>query len=114
MVGIALGRQRFGHGMHRGLASSLGWVAAIALHITFNSVVRYQSGLMALILLIGIGLGGLGLVAAFIFWGLAEEKHWLRDSLNMDIRVSDRESGVVQNMSNWDALLAPITETFGV
>jgi RsiW-degrading membrane proteinase PrsW (M82 family) len=113
LVGIALGRQRFGHGMHRGLTSALGWVAAIALHITFNSVVRYQSGLAALIMLVGIGLGGLALVAVFIFWGLSEEKRWLRESLNLDVGVSEKESEVVQKMDNLDALLAPVAETFG-
>jgi RsiW-degrading membrane proteinase PrsW (M82 family) len=113
MVGIALGRQRFGHGMHRRLMSSLGWVAAIALHITFNTIVLYTSGLMALVLLVGIGLGGLALVAVFIFWGLSEEKRWLRESLNLDVGVSQGESEVVQKMDNLDAVLAPVAETFG-
>lgn len=113
MVGIALGRQRFGHGLHRRLMSSLGWVAAMGLHITFNSIVRYATGLTALILLVGIGLAGLALVAVFIFWGLSEEKRWLRESLNLKVGVSAGESEVVQKMDNLDALLAPIAETFG-
>ena len=113
LVGISLGRQRFGHGMHRRLAALLGWVAAIALHITFNTIVSQQSGVLSLVILVGIGLGGLGLVAAFIFWGLSDEKVWLRETLNLDVGVTAKESGVVQKMEDLDALLAPITEHFG-
>ena len=113
LVGISLGRQRFGHGLHRRLASALGWVAAIALHITFNTIVLHQSGLASMVLLIGIGLGGLGLVAAFIFWGLSDERRWLRETLNLNVGVSSGESEVVQKMEDLDALLAPITESFG-
>lgn len=113
LVGIGLGRQRFGHGLHRRLASSLGWVAAITLHIGFNTIASQQAGIQTLILLVGIGLGGVGLVAAFIFWGLADERRWLRETLNLDVGVSVGESEVVQKMDNLDALLAPITESFG-
>ena len=113
LVGISLGRQRFGHGLHRRLAASLGWVAAITLHIVFNTIVSRQSGILSLVLLVGIGLGGLGLVVVFIFWGLADERRWLRETLNLGVGVSSGEAEVVQKMENLDALLAPITEHFG-
>src|SRR5512136_1618188 len=77
LVGIALGRLRFGRGASRLVSLLLGWAAAMALHITFNNVVNRAEGGIALVAAIAIGLGGVVLIASFIFWGRAEERRWL-------------------------------------
>lgn len=113
LVGIALGRLRFGRGLHRRLSMLLGWAAAMTLHIIFNTLVSQQAGVLSLAILVAIGVGGMGLVAAFIFWGLADERRWLRETLNLGVGVSAGESEVVQKLEDLDVLLAPITEHFG-
>lgn len=113
LVGIALGRLRFGRGLRRSLSVLLGWAAAMTLHSVFNNIVSGQAGTLALVILVGMGVGGVGLVAAFIFWGLADERRWLRETLKLDVGVSAGESEVVQKMEDLDALLAPIAERFG-
>ncbi len=112
LVGISLGRLRFNKGM-RGVGSlCLGWGAAMTLHITFNTVVD-KAGPLALLLAIVLGLGGVGLVAVFIFAGLAQERRWLRDTLGLRVGVSSGESAVVQKLDDLDTLLAPIGQHFG-
>jgi len=113
LVGVALGRLRFGRGLSRIASLLLGWAAAMTLHITFNNVVNRSQGLLTLALAVGIGLGGVGLTAAFIFWGLREERQWLRETLGLQVGVSAGESAVVQQLDNLDPLLAPIDERFG-
>jgi RsiW-degrading membrane proteinase PrsW (M82 family) len=113
LVGIALGRLRFGRGPSRFLSLFLGWAAAMTLHLTFNNVVNRQAGTLTLVLAIALGLGGVGLVAGFIFWGLAEERRWLRETLGLRVGVSAGESAIVQKLDDLDALLAPIGERFG-
>jgi len=113
LVGVALGRLRFGRGLSRIASLLLGWAAAMALHITFNNVVNRSQGLLTLALAVGIGLGGVGLTAAFIFWGLSEERRWLRETLGLQIGVSAGESAIVQQLENLDPLLAPVGERFG-
>jgi RsiW-degrading membrane proteinase PrsW (M82 family) len=113
LVGISLGRLRFGKGPSRFVSLLLGWGAAMALHILFNNVVNLQPGPLTLLLAIVVGMGGVGLVAAFIFWGLAEERRWLRETLGLKVGVSAGESAVVQKLDDLDALLAPVGERFG-
>ena len=113
LVGVALGRLRFGRGLSRIASVLLGWAAAMALHITFNNVVNRSQGLLTLALAVGIGLGGVGLTAAFILWGLREERRWLRETLGLQVGVSAGESAIVQQLDNLDPLLAPIGERFG-
>jgi RsiW-degrading membrane proteinase PrsW (M82 family) len=113
LVGVSLGRLRFGRGLSRIASLLLGWTAAMALHITFNNVVNRGQGLLTLALAVGIGLGGVGLTAAFIFWGLREERRWLRETLGLQVGVSAGESAVVQQLDNLDLLLRPIGERFG-
>ena len=113
LVGISLGRLRYGHGASRFASLLMGWAAAMALHITFNVVVNSAIGPWTLIAAISIGLGGVGLIAAFIFWGLAEERRWLNETLGLKVGVSAGEAAVVQKLADLDTLLAPVAETFG-
>ncbi|HJW30925.1 MAG TPA: PrsW family glutamic-type intramembrane protease, partial [Saprospiraceae bacterium] len=113
LVGITLGRLKFGRGHSRLLSVLLGWASAMILHLIFNNIVNMQAGITTLVLLVVIGLGSLGVVAAFIFWGLAEERRWLHDTLRANVGVSREESSVVQKMEDLNVLLAPIGERFG-
>ncbi len=111
LVGVALGRMRFARGGARGLSLLLGWAAAIGLHAGFNRVVFMQIG--GVILPLMVGLGGVALVAGFIFWGLREERAWLQETLGLKLGVSKGEAAVVLKMEDLDRLLAPIAEHFG-
>jgi len=113
MVGIALGRLRYGRGFTRMLSLVLGWAAAMSLHIAFNNALSRIPGTFSIIVAILLGLGGLGLVAAFIFWGLSQERRWLKETLGLGVGVSSQESAVVQQMSDLDVLLMPVGERFG-
>jgi RsiW-degrading membrane proteinase PrsW (M82 family) len=113
LVGIALGRLRYGRGASRLASLFLGWVAAMALHIGFNNLVDRTQSALTLPLAITLGLGGVGLVAGFIFLGLAEERRWLRETLGRQVGVSAGEAAVVQKLDNLESLLAPVGEHFG-
>jgi RsiW-degrading membrane proteinase PrsW (M82 family) len=113
LVGVSLGRLRFGHGVSRMASVLLGWAAAMALHITFNNVINRGQGTLTLLLAVVIGLGGVGFTAAFILWGLSEERRWLRETLGLQVGVSAGESAIVQQLNNLDPLLTPIGECFG-
>ena len=113
LVGIALGRLRFGRGSRRLLSVLLGWVSAMTVHLTFNNLVNSQGSMVTLVLLVVIGLGGVGLVAAFIFWGLSEERKWLHDTLKSSVGVSREESSIVQKLEDLNTLLVPIGQHFG-
>lgn len=113
LVGIALGRLRYGRGHTRPLSLVLGWAAAMSLHIAFNNMLARLPGGLSVIIAILLGLGGVGLVAAFIFWGLGQERRWLKETLGLGVGVSSRESAIVQKMSDLDVLLAPVGERFG-
>jgi RsiW-degrading membrane proteinase PrsW (M82 family) len=114
LVGVALGRMRFGRGFSRIASLLLGWAAAMALHITFNNLISANMGVLTLVLAMLIGMGGVALNAGFIFWGLREERRWLRETLQLAVGVSVGESNVVQQIDSLDELLAPIAEHFGV
>ncbi len=113
LVGISLGRLRYGRGLTRILSLFLGWVAAMSLHIAFNNTLSRVPGGLSVLVAIALGLGGVGMVAAFIFWGLRQERRWLKETLGSGVGVSSQESAVVQQMSDLDVLLAPIGEHFG-
>jgi RsiW-degrading membrane proteinase PrsW (M82 family) len=113
LVGIALGRLRFGRGVTRLLAVGLGWAAAIALHMAFNRLISQRWGVMAVLLAILVGIGGVILNIGFIHWGLREERRWLQEMLGRDATVSAGESAVVQQMAVLHRLLAPVGERFG-
>ncbi len=114
LVGVALGRLRFGHGRQRFAALLVGWASAMALHMAFNRLVN--SGPLTPAHLAGaiaIGIGGVVLTAACIFWGLREERAWLRETLGLGVGVSAGEANVVHRMADIDTLLAPIEQHFG-
>jgi len=114
LVGVSVGRFRFGHGGTRAVALLGGWFAAIALHSGFNHMVtsgpldRWRlAGAMA------IGLGGVVLTGLAIAWGLHEERLWLRRSLDLDIGATRGEAEIVHRLSDLEKLLAPVERTFG-
>lgn len=113
LVGIALGRLKFGKGPTRIASLALGWIGAMALHLAYNNLINSKLGGITLLLAMGVGLGGVGLVAAFIFWGLREERAWLRETLDLKVGVSTGENAVVQRLSDLDILLEPVEERFG-
>jgi RsiW-degrading membrane proteinase PrsW (M82 family) len=113
LVGVALGRMRFGRGWSRIASLMVGWAAAIALHVTFNMLISANLGALALLPAMLIGLGGVALNAGLIFWGLRQERLWLRETLHGAVGVSAGESNVVQQLASLDELLAPVAEHFG-
>lgn len=114
LVGVSIGRFRFGRGGMRAVALVGGWAAAIGMHSAFNRLVN-SGELTAAVLAgaFGIGLGGVALTALWIRMGLTEERAWLRRSLGLDVGVSAGESEIVQNLADLKALLAPVEQTFG-
>lgn len=114
LVGVALGRFRYGRGQARALALALGWAAAILVHMAFNRVVNRSPLLPTdLVIAFAIGLGGVALTAAFIYAGLREERRWLREALDLRVGVSAGESAMVQSLSDLKTLLAPVEAHFG-
>jgi RsiW-degrading membrane proteinase PrsW (M82 family) len=113
LVGVSIGRFRYGHGWSRVLSAVLGWGAAIVLHSAFNRVVESAEGTALLLGAVGIGLGSVVLIVLFIRWGLAEERRWIEDTLNIGMRVTDKEKALVRELNGVDELLAPVRERFG-
>jgi len=113
LVGIAIGRYRYGHGTGRLLSALLGWVVAIGLHMAFNRLVNARLSAGTAIGTLGLGLGGLVLIVVFIRWGLAEEKRWISESLGIGSGVTRGEVAVVRQYDRIDELLEPIVERFG-
>jgi RsiW-degrading membrane proteinase PrsW (M82 family) len=113
LVGVAIGRFRYGHGARRLLPALFGWVAAIGLHMGFNRLVNAppSGGTMAGTL--GLGLGGVVLIVVFIRWGLAEEKRWITETLGAGSGVTSGEVAVVRQYDRIGDLLEPIVERFG-
>lgn len=113
LVGVSIGRFRYGHGWTRLLSAILGWAAAIALHSGFNRVVEFWEGSAFLLGAIGLGVGGVVLIALFIRWGLVEERRWIEETLGMELRVTSKEKALVRELSSVQELLRPIEERFG-
>jgi RsiW-degrading membrane proteinase PrsW (M82 family) len=115
LVGVSLGRLRFGRGLARLAALVFGLAMAMALHLTFNNwlVAARTFNLNVLAGAILLGLGGVAAIALIILQGLREERRWLRDTLKLDVGVSAHEAAVVQELANLDALLAPVEQHFG-
>jgi RsiW-degrading membrane proteinase PrsW (M82 family) len=113
LVGAAIGRFRYEHGRSRLISAVVGWAAAIVLHSVFNRVVEFASGPGFLLGAVGLGAGGVGLIAIFIRWGLAEEKRWIGETLDIGLGVTDREKSVVLDLDKVQELLEPIRQRFG-
>lgn len=113
LVGVSIGRFRYGQGRTRILATVLGWGAAIVLHSGFNRVVEFWSGSALLLGAVGLGVGGVVLIALFIRWGLAEEKRWIEETLGLDLRVTAGEKSLVRELHDLEELLKPVEARFG-
>jgi RsiW-degrading membrane proteinase PrsW (M82 family) len=113
LVGVSIGRFRYGHGWTRILSTVLGWGVAILLHSGFNRVVRFWEGPTLLLGTVGLGVGGILLIALFIRWGLAEERRWIEETLGLGLRVTEKEKALVRELQNLEDLLRPIKERFG-
>jgi RsiW-degrading membrane proteinase PrsW (M82 family) len=113
LVGIAVGRFRYGRGPTRVLTTLLGWGAAIALHSAFNYIIEFWEGPDLLLGAVGLGVGGVILVVLFIRWGLAEEKKWIEETLGVGLRVTQTEKALVRELHDLEDFLQPIQERFG-
>ena len=113
LVGIAIGRFRYGHGARRLLSALLGWAAAIGLHMAFNRVVNAPSSAGTIVGTLGLGLGGVALIVVFIRWGLVEEKRWITETLGKGSGVTRGEVAMVKQYNRIGDLLEPIVERFG-
>jgi hypothetical protein len=114
LVGVSLGRFRFGRSSTRLASLLLGWGAAIALHSAFNWLVGSHP--MDLAVVAGamcIGFAGLALTVLFIKIGLREERKMLRARLREEVSVTTAEAGVVDCMAELRTLLAPVEARFG-
>lgn len=113
LVGVSVGRLRFGHGWTRLASLLLGWAAAIVLHASFNQVVDAWYGPTALMTAVAVGFSGLALIVLFIRWGLLEERRWIQETLGLHMGVTRGEVQVIQEMANLETLLTPIAVHFG-
>jgi len=113
LVGVALGRLRFGRGLTRLASVGIGLSAAIVLHLAFNNLISQNLGILTVVLAVLLGLGGVAVNVGLIRWGLIEERQWLRETLGRATGVSAGESAVVQQMAQLDRLLAPVAARFG-
>ena len=127
LVGVAVGRLRYGRGISRALSAGLGWLLAIGLHMGFNRLSRLAEDLgqssatasrafIPLLGAIGLGLAGAVLIVLFIRWGLTEQKRWIKEMLGIGTevsRVTRQEVAQVQKYEQVDKLLVQIEEYFG-
>ena len=113
LVGVSIGRFRYGHGGARLLSTILGWAAAMVLHSIFNRVVQFWEGPALLLGVVGLGVGGMVLIALFIRWGLAEEKKWIEETLGAELGVTGGEKALVMELHDLEALLRPVKRSFG-
>jgi RsiW-degrading membrane proteinase PrsW (M82 family) len=113
LVGVSIGRFRYGHGWTRILSTILGWGAAMVLHSGYNRVTQFWGGSALLLGTVGLGIGGIVLIALFIRWGLAEERRWIEETLGLGMRVTEKEKALVRELQNVEDLLRPIKERFG-
>ena len=85
LVGVAIGRLRYGRGAGRALSAVLGWVLAIGLHMGFNNLLRLADDLgqsvttagrafLPMLGAIGLALAGVVLIVVFIRPGLVGQK----------------------------------------
>lgn len=99
VIGLLLGRVRRLQSSTKYLWGLSGFAAAIAIHVTFNTLVDHLSGTLLLLLGIGIGLGGAAVIGVLISHGLADEKKSFAETLGIaGSGVSRQERRVVQNL----------------
>ena len=114
LVGVTLGRLRFGSRATRLMALVLGLGIAMGVHLTYNwLVVTHPFTNLLLAAAIALGVGGLTTIALLIRQGLAEERTWLRDTLGLGMGVTRGEAAVVDHLADVNQLLAPVAAHFG-
>ncbi len=115
LVGISLGLLRRAHGEDRRRWPLIGLLAAIAVHLGYNNVVRELDGRLLLLVAIGMGAAGGLLVAWLIRRALAEEKRRFSRTLGLESDVSAGERQAVQQLGHHalDALLDDLEGSFG-
>jgi RsiW-degrading membrane proteinase PrsW (M82 family) len=112
-IGIVLGLARFKKTAPRILISLGGLGIAMLLHMGFNNLVtRVTSGWLLLYAII-IGAGAVALIVVLIRRGLNEEKNWIGETLNDDLRVERQEATAVQNLDSVDKVIAHLAEMLG-
>lgn len=113
LVGVSIGRFRYGHGWTRILSAFLGWGLAIGLHAGFNRIVEFVEGPGLLLGSVGLGVAGVVAIGLFIKWGLVEEKRWIDETLGRELGVTDKEKALVLELNDVERLLTPVKERFG-
>ena len=113
LVGIAIGRWRFGRGRGRVVGLAGGLAAAMALHVAFNHWVSGGDPRQVVYGAVGIGVAGVTAVATLILHGLREERRRLYATLARERAVTAAESRAVQALRQARALLDPVGERFG-
>lgn len=108
LVGISLGRLRRITSQQKFVLPIIGIILAIALHVVYNNVVGELSGVMLLLVAIGIGVGGGVLIAWQINQGLQDEKARFAETLGLNVDVSTGERRAVQRLGG-----AAIEDIFG-
>jgi RsiW-degrading membrane proteinase PrsW (M82 family) len=113
-LGIVLGIARFRKPAPRILLSLGGLATAMLLHGGFNNIVtRLASDLFLLGYAITIGAGAAFLIVMLIKRGLREEKKWIGETLNDDLRVERQEAAAVQKLDNVDKVISHLAERLG-
>jgi RsiW-degrading membrane proteinase PrsW (M82 family) len=114
ILGIVLGLARFKKPAPRILLSLGGLAIAMILHGGFNNIVtRLASDLFLIVYAIAIGAGAAVLIVVLIRRGLEEEKTWIGETLNDDLRVERQEAAAVQNLDGVDKVIAHLAERLG-
>jgi len=127
LVGVAIGRLRYGRGASRVLSAALGWILAIGVHMGFNRLVRLADEMgkssitagrafLPMLGAIGLALTGFALIVVFIRRGLGEQKRWIKETLGIgtsESRVTRQEVAQVQRFEKVDELLQQIEAYFG-
>jgi RsiW-degrading membrane proteinase PrsW (M82 family) len=112
-LGIIIGIARFRKTTPRILLSLGGLVTAMILHMGFNNLVtRVNSGWLLLYAII-IGAGASALIVVMIRRGLEEERTWIGETLNQEMRVEREEAAAVQNLDNVDHVIQHLAERLG-
>ncbi len=108
LVGLSLGRLRRSTDSAKNVWPVVGILLAITLHVVYNNIVGELSGMVLLLVAVGIGIGG----GVFIGWqisdGLSDEKKRFAQTLGLNVGVSTGERMAVQNLGG-----AGIEKVFG-
>ncbi len=112
-LGIVLGFARFRKTTPRILISLGGLVIAMILHMGFNILTVVVTSGWLLLYAIIIGAGASALIVVLIRRGLDEEKTWIGETLNQEMRVERQEAAAVQNLDSVDKVIAHLAERLG-